>query len=49
MRTIQRLEKGDKPSRPYYLEDICLALGYQLRQESIYTLTPVQKLIDTTI
>jgi transcriptional regulator with XRE-family HTH domain len=30
-RTIKRLEKGGKPLRPYYLEDVCRALGYQLR------------------
>jgi len=47
-RTIKRIEKGEKPVRPYHLEGVCRALGFELKSELQYTLIPIknQPLLD---
>ncbi len=41
-RTIKRIEKGEKLVRPYHLEGVCQALGFELRVELQYTLVPIK-------
>ena len=40
-RTIKTMEKGEKTVRPYLLEQVFRALGYELQKESFYVLTPL--------
>lgn len=40
-RTIITLEKGEKKIRPYHLEAVVKALGFELKMETQYTLIPI--------
>ena len=42
-RTLKRIEKGEKPVRPYHLEEVCRALGLKLQQKVMYTLESEDK------
>ena len=41
VRTIIRMEKGEDTVRFYHLQGICRALGFELKIEPQYTLTPI--------